>query len=277
MPGNEGSATVLEVGSNVRDLRPGDTVIPAYAGFGTWRTHCVTEETSVKKIPSNLSVAASAMFAVNPCTAYRMIEDYQKPAPGGWIIQNGANSGVGRAVIQLSRAQGIRTVNIIRDRENVEELRKDLLDIGGDVVFTSSQRGEMEKFCKENTPRLALNMVGGRETIQLLKCLGEKSHLVTYGAMSNSPMSVPFGLQVFKDITLHSYWMTRWTKKHARSELEGEMFGRIAEFYQSGELTPTPYKENSFHDFAEALDNAYKVKQLFVVDKTLSDPRSVAE
>ena len=31
-------------------------------------------------------------------------------------MQNGAGSGVGRAVIQLAAARGVRTVNILRDR-----------------------------------------------------------------------------------------------------------------------------------------------------------------
>ena len=67
---------------------------------------------------------------------------------------------------------------------------------GGDAIFTNSNGNELEQFCKENVPHLALNMVGGRETVQLLKCLGNRSTVVTYGAMSNSPLSVPFGLQV---------------------------------------------------------------------------------
>lgn len=36
--------------------------------------------------------------------------------PGSTVIQNGANSGVGRAVIQLAAAWGIQTINIVRDR-----------------------------------------------------------------------------------------------------------------------------------------------------------------
>ena len=32
------------------------------------------------------------------------------------MVQNGAGSGVGRAVIQLAAARGVRTVNIVRDR-----------------------------------------------------------------------------------------------------------------------------------------------------------------
>ena len=271
--GNEGAATVLAIGRDVRSVKQGDTVIPGSAGFGTWRTFCVCNEGGVKKIPDGLSVSAAAMLAVNPCTAYRLLEDFQKPSVGGWVIQNGANSGVGRAVIQLCAAQGIRSINVIRDRDNAAEVKLELMSAGGDAVFTSSERGEIEQFCAENTPHLALNMVGGRDTIQLLKCLGEGSSLVTYGAMSNSPMSVPFGLMVFKDITLHNYWMTRWSRQHGSSLLEDRMFGQLAEWYKSGELTPTPHQTNSFYGFQDALDNAFKVKQLFVVEETLNDPR----
>jgi len=32
------------------------------------------------------------------------------------VIQNGANSAVGQAVIQIAAAQGLRTINLIRDR-----------------------------------------------------------------------------------------------------------------------------------------------------------------
>jgi len=33
-----------------------------------------------------------------------------------WVIQNGANSAVGQAVIQIAREWGIGTINLVRDR-----------------------------------------------------------------------------------------------------------------------------------------------------------------
>lgn len=33
-----------------------------------------------------------------------------------WVIQNGANSAVGQAVIQLAREWGVGTINLVRDR-----------------------------------------------------------------------------------------------------------------------------------------------------------------
>jgi len=38
------------------------------------------------------------------------------------VIQNGANSAVGQAVIQIAAAQGLRTINLIRDRFVVRSL-----------------------------------------------------------------------------------------------------------------------------------------------------------
>lgn len=36
--------------------------------------------------------------------------------PGDSVIQNAANSGVGQAVIQIAKASGIKTINVVRAR-----------------------------------------------------------------------------------------------------------------------------------------------------------------
>ena len=44
------------------------------------------------------------------------VEGAPKHAKKQWIIQNGANSAVGVAVIQLAKAWGVGTINLVRDR-----------------------------------------------------------------------------------------------------------------------------------------------------------------
>lgn len=53
------------------------------------------------QIPSDVDVATAATIAVNPCTAYRMLKDFVPLKEGDTIIQNGGNSAVGQAVIQV--------------------------------------------------------------------------------------------------------------------------------------------------------------------------------
>lgn len=55
------------------------------------------------------------------------------------MIQNGANSAVGQAVIQIAKFRQIKTVNIIRDRVNVKDLKNELAAIGADVVLTEQE------------------------------------------------------------------------------------------------------------------------------------------
>ena len=55
------------------------------------------------------------------------------------MIQNGANSAVGQAVIQIAKFRQIKTVNIIRDRVNVKDLKNELAAIGADVVLNEQE------------------------------------------------------------------------------------------------------------------------------------------
>jgi len=107
--------------------------------------------------------------SVNPVTAYRMIKDFCNwdwmRTGEEWLIQNGANSGVGRAAIQLSREWGIKTLNVVRERgtpEETEALKKDLYDLGASAVVTESEllSGGFKEMISELTRK-------GKEPIRL--------------------------------------------------------------------------------------------------------------
>ena len=68
------------------------------------------------KISNEIPVEYAATLCVNPAAAYRMLEDFVTLKAGDVIVQNGANSAVGQSVIQLAKARGVKTINIIRDR-----------------------------------------------------------------------------------------------------------------------------------------------------------------
>jgi len=86
--------------------------------LGTWRTYAETTSDALLPLPAGVKISpiSAATISVNPFTADRMMLDYATLEKGDWLVQNGANSGVGQNVIQLARIRGFRTVNIIRDR-----------------------------------------------------------------------------------------------------------------------------------------------------------------
>ena len=60
-------------------------------------------------VPNDIAPEQAAMLKINPITAWRMLHDFVRLEKGDWVIQNAANSAVGRAVILLCRELGFRT------------------------------------------------------------------------------------------------------------------------------------------------------------------------
>lgn len=172
-----------------------------------------------------LSPIQVGTVSVNPCTAYRMLKDFESLREGEWWIQNGANSGVGRAAIQLGKQWGWKSINVIRDRPDeaaTSRMKDELLELGATKVVTESElmdRGFSEQV-KEWTNggrekvRLGLNCVGGKPTSALVKCLSQGGHLVTYGGMSKQPLQLPTAALIFKDIKFSGFWVSRWSDAH---------------------------------------------------------------
>ena len=55
-----------------------------------------------------------------------MLLDFVNLKPGDVVIQNGANSAVGQAVMQIAKTMNVKTVNFVRDREDIDQLKQRL-------------------------------------------------------------------------------------------------------------------------------------------------------
>jgi trans-2-enoyl-CoA reductase len=173
------------------------------------------------------------MLRVNPCTAWRMLHDFRELGAGGWVVQNAANSAVGRAVIQITKHLGWHSLNFVRRMEVADELRA----LGADAVFTDDDAGlaAAKELAGKNAPSLALNAVGGDSALRLMDLLAPKGALVTYGAMSRRSLKVPNRFLIFKDLELRGYWITKWMERAASAEI-ASMLRALAELMKEGIL-----------------------------------------
>ncbi|CAM1501723.1 Fc.00g037070.m01.CDS01 [Cosmosporella sp. VM-42] len=267
VPGNEGVFEVVSTGDPSSELKKGDWVLPAVGQFGTWRTHAVDEASKFIKVnKEGLTATQVATVSVNPCTAYRILRSYgpnagvkaglgMKPlevGSGEWFIQNGANSGVGRSAIQFGKLWGLRSINIIRDRdtpEATETLRQELLDLGADVVVTESQflsrewRDQIADITRNGREQigLGLNCVGGKSATSIARSLGEGGTMITYGGMAKQPVSLPVGLLIFKDIRFVGFWLSRWNERDPQGRKH--MIEDILNIIREGKFRDVPIEE----------------------------------
>lgn len=198
--------------------------------IGWWCTARIMNAADVFPIPDDIPAEVATMLAVNPPTAYRMLMDFVELKPGDWIIQNAANSGVGRAVIVIAKAKGIHTINVVRRKELIPELEA----LGADIVLTDDTPISKQITGKEI--KLALNAVGGESARQLAKTLVPHATHVTYGAMGREPLRLDNGLLIFRDIRFRGYWVSEWYRQASRADIN-EMFTELRPLIHAGKFT----------------------------------------
>lgn len=261
--GNEGVGIVRRVGSQVAGVSEGDWMVPLTAGQGTWRQFGTFTAENWYTVPNSVPKRLAATMSVNPVSAMRMLEEFVDLDTGDVVIQNGANSAVGRAVIQFAAAQGVKTVNVVRDRPDLQRLQDELQALGGTLVTTEERLRQDLAAERLPRPRLGLNCVGGSSSAAVAKALMPGATLVTYGGMSMKPVTLPTSLFIFKDLHARGFWLSRGDQsEHARA-MKARALQRVVDLIQQNKYHAV-VEEVPFEGFREALSGDSGQKKMLV-------------
>jgi mitochondrial enoyl-[acyl-carrier protein] reductase / trans-2-enoyl-CoA reductase len=277
--GNEGVAVVTAVGSNVKKFAVGDWAIPFRAGFGCWRTEAIAAEDELIKVSNDIPVEYAATLAINPSTAFRLLRDFEKLKPGDVIMQNGANSMVGLAVIQMARMMGVKTINIVRsDRPNVDKTLRLMSNLGGDINVLDIQVNTpfFKEILSELPPcKLAFNCVGGDSTTDMARCLAPGGTLVTYGGMSKRTLTLPVELVAYNQLKVKGFWIATSDEERGIAAKQ-EMINEIATMVRDKQIAFF-YEVHDFDDFHHALKRSTTPFALRKIVLNLDAPDRMAE
>ena len=159
-PGFEGVG-VVEAGSGLLARRVmGKRVAVLNSTTGNWQEQVVIPARQAIPVSSKLTDEQAATFFVNPASALAMTRHVLRVPRGAWLLQTAAGSALGRMVIRLGRQHGFRTLNVVRRREQAEEL----LRLGGTAVVCTGEenlRDRVMALTQEAGVPYAIDAVGG--------------------------------------------------------------------------------------------------------------------
>lgn len=249
--GNEGYAEVIDAGTS-SILKEGDLVIPRDVSSGTWSSHKLCNDSDLIKLRFPLSPHVGAIFSTNPGTAFRMLKDFTGLTRGDVVIQNGGTSAVAIYVTQLAKLWGITSISIIRDRNTEKDTTevKNVLqnEYGATFVITEQELKTKLSGIIEQTglAKLALNCVGGKAVLPLLRGLEKSGIIVTYGGMNRLPMQVPISPLIFSDVHIRGFWISAWLENRRDSQLRQEMTDELCAAFHDGSIKPSPFDKFDF-------------------------------
>ena len=253
--GTEGVGRVIAVGGGVKHLKQGDRTLVPYPA-PAWAERIKADASRLRPLPSG-DVHQLAMLGINPPTAYLMLTGFVNLPPGSWVIQNSANSGVGRALVPIAKSLGLKTVNLVRRDDVVAEIKA----IGGDVVLVDGP--DLAKRVAAETGKapiaLAVDGVGDTSTANVLECLADKGVHVFYSMMSGKPPVVPARPLIYRDISMRGFWLANWFRDAKPDEIT-EMYDYLAPLVASGAISAPIAGTYRFADIAEAVAVASKAR-----------------
>lgn len=250
-PGFEGVGRVLRVGSAVTTYSVGDRVFPALAS-GTFSEQVRCAASRCMPAPEGDAVQLS-LLTVNGPTAAVLLDDFVKMNEGDWLIQNAANSNCGRFLLQLAHQRGIKTVNIVRRAEMIDEL----VSLGADIVLLDGPdlAERVSTATSGASIRLGIDAVAGSATRRIAECLATEAKLICYGAMSSQHCEIDFYRMFRLGIEFHALSFVRQLSKRNAQDVRA-LYADLAEKLAMGALTARIAGRYRLEEIIAACDRA---------------------
>jgi NADPH:quinone reductase-like Zn-dependent oxidoreductase len=233
-PGFEGVG-VVEEGHGILAWRvKGKRVAVLNSESGNWAEQVVIPARQAVPVPADLTDEQAASFFVNPASAIVMTRDILKVPAGAWLLQTAAAGALGRMVIRLGVKHGFRTLNVIRRREQAEELKR----LGATAVVVTGEEPLLERVQeltnKQGVP-FAIDAVGGALGSQVVETLGRGGRMLVFSSLSGEPLTIPPRSLMSVPRRVEGFWLSEWARNQGPLRML-LLFRRITALLREGVL-----------------------------------------
>ncbi|GAC1468415.1 MAG: zinc-dependent alcohol dehydrogenase family protein [Isosphaeraceae bacterium] len=211
-PGFEGVGVVDKVGPGILGrFVQGKRVTVINSNGGNWAEFAVIPAKQARPVASDIPDDQVASFFVNPATVIAMVKHVLAVPRGEWLLQSAAGSSLGKMIIRYCRTLGIPTINVVRRRDAMAELKT----LGGDIVL-SSEDGPIDVQVRAATGgvgvRFALDPVGGETGTAVFQSLAADGRLLVYGTLSGESLRIDPRLMIAGKRVVEGFWLGHWMR-----------------------------------------------------------------
>lgn len=206
--GQEASGAVSEVGSDVKDFKPGDRV--AYTGItGAYAEYEAVPADRLVRLSNGITDHQAAAAMLQGMTAQYLTHSTYPLKKGDIALIHAAAGGVGLLLVQMAKALGARVIGTVSTEEKAQLAREAGAD---EVIFYTKQDFEVEtkRLTDGKGVHVVYDGVGKTTFDQDLNVLRPRGYLVLFGASSGPVPPFDLGKLAVKG----SLFVTRPTLVH---------------------------------------------------------------
>ncbi|MBB6273827.1 NADPH:quinone reductase-like Zn-dependent oxidoreductase [Pedobacter cryoconitis] len=223
--GHDISGEVIAVGKAVKNWMPGDKVYysPRFGGPGSYAAYHLTDESTLSRMPENLSYEEAAAVPLAGGTVWEMLVVRAKLKKGDTILILGGAGGVGTFAIQIAKSLGAFVYTT-----GHRILHEKLQHLGADVVIDHHHQNYIEEIQAHTNGKgvdIIIDTIGGSTLSDSPRALANYGTIVTLVDIAK-PQNLIYAWE--KNATYH-FVFTR----QSRDELH-----HVTRLIESGQVKP---------------------------------------
>ena len=247
--GLEVSGTIVAVGGNVTDWKPGDQVCALTPGGG-YAEYCVTPAAHCLPVPKGFDLVQAAALPETFFTVWHNVFQRGHLAAGETFLVHGGSSGIGTTAIQLAKQFGARVITTAGSDEKCRVCQ----ELGADLAINYREKDWVEavkEFVGKKGVNLILDMVGGDYVQKNLSVLAWDGRLVNIAFLQGAKVELNLGLFMIKRQTLTASTL-RAQSDEAKAKIAEELRSQVWPLIESGAIKPVIHQTFALAEVTDA-------------------------
>ncbi|MBK1663126.1 zinc-binding dehydrogenase [Rhodospirillum rubrum] len=265
IPGFEVAGDILEVGSQVLDLRPGQRVM-AILDQGGYADQVVAPARDVHALTDRMDILAAGGFPIAYGTSHFGLTDRCRLRPGEIVLIHGAAGGVGLTAVECAKALGATVIATAGGADRLEIARQHGADYGIDHR-SENIKARVRELTGGRGVDVVYDPVGGDVFDASLRCTAPDGRILVVGFASGAIPTPPANLLLVKNITVIGFnWggYRQIAEQRVRESMED-----VVSWWDRGLVTPHVGARFALSQAAEALD---ALKERKIIGKAVLIP-----
>ena len=247
-PGGEMAGEIIEVGPDVKNLKPGMRVM-GLTGYGSFAEEMVIGESRVIPVPDGMKDETAAAFSMVYGTSYHALKQRANIQPGETLLVLGASGGVGLAAVELGKAMGAKVIAAASSDDKLQVAK----EAGADDLINYTDE-DLKEALKSRYPQgidVIYDPVGDRFTEPALRNMAWNGRFLIVGFAAGEIPKIPANLTLLKGCSVVGVFWGAFTAKEPKAHIQNVK--ELMQLFAEGKINPRVSEVFPFEQYEDAL------------------------
>lgn len=247
-PGGEMAGEIIEVGPDVKNLKPGMRVM-GLTGYGSFAEEMVIGESRVIPVPDGMKDETAAAFSMVYGTSYHALKQRAHIQPGETLLVLGASGGVGLAAVELGKAMGAKVIAAASSDDKLQVAK----EAGADDLINYTDE-DLKEALKSRYPQgidVIYDPVGDRFTEPALRNMAWNGRFLIVGFAAGEIPKIPANLTLLKGCSVVGVFWGAFTAKEPKEHIQNVK--ELMQLFADGKINPRVSEVFPFEQYEDAL------------------------